>query len=121
MRRRLSAPYKGPVKKIILKCKRGFLFREVGKGRFAITSKGRTETSTQLRKAPTFSCDCFGEKKGCKVTVDGSTARCEADGCSGGCGWVIHVPRHFQNRRSSRISPRWQTWSPQRRMNCSHS
>ena len=55
----------------------------------------RTATGIALMKGrgvkANFTCEC-SNAGGCRVEIDGQTATCLENGCSGSCGWVVNVP-----------------------------
>jgi hypothetical protein len=70
--------------KHVLHAAEGHTFHKTGTHTIALM-KGNGATGT------TFTCGCSATG-GCRVDMDGTTASCENDGCSGDCKWSIHLP-----------------------------
>lgn len=66
----------------LLKAGRGHHFKRTATG--IALMKGRAVQAN-------FTCEC-SNAGGCRVEIDGQTATCLENGCSGSCGWVVNVP-----------------------------
>jgi hypothetical protein len=62
----------------------GYTFQKTGTHAVALMG-GHGATGT------TFTCGC-DKSGGCRVDMEGTTASCENDGCTGSCTWSIHLP-----------------------------
>lgn len=66
-----------------LKAAKGYKLKRIGRKSIALM-RGGVKTST-------FTCEC-NASGGCRVEMDGPSATCLENGCTGGCGWVVNVP-----------------------------
>lgn len=66
----------------VIKAGRGHHFKQTATG--IALMKGRGVQAN-------FTCEC-SNAGGCRVQIEGQTATCLENGCSGSCGWIVNVP-----------------------------
>lgn len=66
-----------------LRAAKGYKFKKVGRSSIALMRGGV--------KTATFTCEC-NASGGCRVEMDGPSAMCLENGCTGSCGWVVNLP-----------------------------
>lgn len=67
----------------VLRAASGYKLKKVGRSSVALM-RGNVKTAN-------FTCEC-NESGGCRVEMDGPSAMCLENGCTGACGWVVNVP-----------------------------